>query len=109
MPDEVLAAQLPSLPMAEHRLTQSVSPNGFTILDDTFNANPAGTRRALDALARHPVGDGGRRVVVTPGMYELGPRQVDENAAFATAAADGGDACHRGGQDQPDRARARRP
>jgi UDP-N-acetylmuramoyl-tripeptide--D-alanyl-D-alanine ligase len=85
--DEVLAAQLPSLPVAEHRLTQSTSPSGFTILDDTFNANPAGTRRALEALARQPVADGGRRVVVTPGMYELGPRQVEENKAFATAAA----------------------
>ena len=31
---------------------------------------------------------GGRRVVVTPGMVELGPRQFDENRSFAHAAKD---------------------
>ncbi|MDP9072582.1 MAG: UDP-N-acetylmuramoyl-tripeptide--D-alanyl-D-alanine ligase, partial [Actinomycetota bacterium] len=30
--------------------------------------------------------DGQRRVVITPGMVELGARQADENARFARAA-----------------------
>jgi UDP-N-acetylmuramoyl-tripeptide--D-alanyl-D-alanine ligase len=59
----------------------------LTILDDTYNSNPAGTRLALDALA-HRAREGGRVVVVTPGMVELGPRQADENAGFAAAAAE---------------------
>ena len=40
--------------------------------------------RALDLLAR--VGAAGRRVVVTPGMVELGPEQDEENEPFARAA-----------------------
>jgi len=84
--DDVIATRLPSLPVPDHRLAVSTSPKGFTIIDDTFNANPAGVRRALDSLQMH-AGDAGRRVVVTPGMYELGPVQFDENKSFAEAAA----------------------
>jgi UDP-N-acetylmuramoyl-tripeptide--D-alanyl-D-alanine ligase len=83
--DDVLRDRLPSLPSPAHRLVPTASDKGFAILDDTFNANPAGARRALDVLARHDAA--GRRVVVTPGMYELGPTQAAENRAFAEAAA----------------------
>ena len=71
----------------EHRQSVGLSPKGFTIIDDTFNSNPAGAARALEVLAVN--GDpGARRVVVTPGMIELGPRQRDENVAFGAAAAE---------------------
>ena len=68
-----------------HRQTVSVSDAGFSIIDDTFNSNPAGAVRALDALAAHG-GPHARRVVVTPGMVELGPRQAGENEGFAKSA-----------------------
>ena len=55
------------------------------VLDDTYNANPAGARVAL-AMVR-AVGAGRRHVVVTPGMVELGSRQAQENGRFARAAA----------------------
>jgi UDP-N-acetylmuramoyl-tripeptide--D-alanyl-D-alanine ligase len=55
------------------------------VLDDTFNANPAGARHALDALASEA--SEGRRVLVTPGMVELGKTQTAENAALAERAA----------------------
>lgn len=84
VPDDVIGRRLADLPTPEHRLATTKGAGGFTILDDTYNANPAGTRAALAALARH---QGGRRVVVTPGMVELGPRQFEENRAFAEAAA----------------------
>ncbi len=84
-PDEV-ARRLATVPTAPHRLQAAVGAGGVHVLDDTYNANPAGGRAALAALAR--VGDPRhRRVVVTPGMVELGPVQVQENAAFAAAAA----------------------
>ena len=73
------------LPGAEHRQTVSVSDLGFTIIDDTYNSNPAGARSALAALER--VAADGRRVLVTPGMVELGPRQYEENVALAAHAA----------------------
>ena len=88
VPDEVIAERLPTLPTAQHRLTVSTTAKGAILLDDTYNANPAGAAGALEALARHaPPGDDHLRVVVTPGMVELGPVQHHENARFAAAAA----------------------
>jgi len=87
VPDDVIADRLASLPIADHRLTTSTGSTGFTAIDDTFNANPAGSRAALDALERH---GGNRRIVITPGMVELGPRQADENAEVAAAVATSG-------------------
>ncbi|HEX9970208.1 MAG TPA: Mur ligase family protein, partial [Acidimicrobiales bacterium] len=84
--DDVIAARLADLPVAEHRLTTSTGSGGFTIVDDTYNANPAGAAAALAALARVAT-PGAKQVVVTPGMVELGPRQAQENTAFAAAAA----------------------
>jgi UDP-N-acetylmuramoyl-tripeptide--D-alanyl-D-alanine ligase len=55
------------------------------VLDDTFNSNPAGAQRALDLLATAGAPNG-RKVVITPGMIELGDRQAEENRAFAAAA-----------------------
>lgn len=76
--------RLGSLPVAGHRLTVSVSDRGFEIIDDTFNANPAGAREALAMLART---GRQRRVVVTPGMVELGSEQNTENHRFAAEVA----------------------
>ncbi len=53
---------------------------GATIIDDTYNSNPAGAAAALDLLGASGCGDQ-RRVVVTPGMVELGSRQAEENPA----------------------------
>lgn len=74
-----------SLPSAEHRQTVSISERGVTIIDDTFNSNPAGARAGLDLLASHA--GQGRRVLVTPGMVELGPLQDSENEDLARVAA----------------------
>ncbi|MGH9300552.1 MAG: Mur ligase family protein [Acidimicrobiales bacterium] len=81
-----LAHLLPSLPVAGNRLSPSVGAGGFAILDDTYNSNPAGCRAALARLANSGT-EGGRRVVVTPGMVELGRRQFEENRLFAANAA----------------------
>lgn len=86
-PLDAVAAQLPTLPTAEHRQQIATSVAGVTVIDDTYNANPAGAAAALRLLARQ--GPAGRRVVVTPGMVELGPLQYQENATFARAAATG--------------------
>lgn len=69
----------------EHRRTVARGQSGVAIIDDTFNSNPAGARAALSTLAR--LGAGGRKVVVTPGMVELGTRQQEENRLFAADAA----------------------
>jgi UDP-N-acetylmuramoyl-tripeptide--D-alanyl-D-alanine ligase len=82
--DDVVA-RVVDLPGAEHRQSVSVGSGGFTIVDDTFNSNPAGARSALDTLAR--VSPGGKTAVVTPGMVELGPVQDQSNRDFAAEAA----------------------
>ncbi|HJQ75895.1 MAG TPA: UDP-N-acetylmuramoyl-tripeptide--D-alanyl-D-alanine ligase [Acidimicrobiia bacterium] len=83
-----LGAVLPrtaDLPTAEHRQSQITAGGGFTIIDDTFNSNPAGARSALAALIE--AGRGGKSAVVTPGMVELGHLQEEENRKFAEEAA----------------------
>lgn len=82
-PDTV-ARRLRSIPSVANRLAQGTSPSGVVVVDDTFNSNPAGARAALEALAAVPAS--GRRVVVTPGMVELGGRQRAENQLLGASA-----------------------
>jgi UDP-N-acetylmuramoyl-tripeptide--D-alanyl-D-alanine ligase len=84
---DAVAARLGDLPTAPHRRQLVAHRSGATVIDDTYNANPAGAAAALQLLARLSGSDTGRRIVVTPGMVELGNRQVDENAKLGEAAA----------------------
>ena len=59
----------------EHRL-QLRHEGNLTVIDDAFNSNPVGARNAVEILGQM---DGGRRVIVTPGMVEMGDRQWEEN------------------------------
>lgn len=71
-PEEIRDAVAELAPVP-HRL-QLIEGNGISIIDDTFNTNPDGAKRALEVLALFP----GRKVALTPGMVELG---AEENAA----------------------------
>lgn len=62
----------------EHRLSIKRIPGGITIIDDAFNSNPTGSSMALDVLAAMP----GQRVIITPGMIELGAEQFEHNRRF---------------------------
>ena len=68
----------------EHRL-QLRNQGPITIIDDAFNSNPVGARNAVEVLGAF---DTGRRVIVTPGMVELGERQEDENRTLGEHIAD---------------------
>lgn len=57
-----------------HRM-QLIHGNGIKIIDDSFNSNPDGARAAIETLSIFD----GRRVVMTPGMVELGARESEEN------------------------------
>ncbi len=82
--NDTIRSRLANLPGADHRRERSVSPTGVTIIDDTYNSNPAGAAAALDVLEAIP---SGRRVVVTPGMVEMGSQQAEANEEFAGCAA----------------------
>ncbi|HXR20968.1 MAG TPA: UDP-N-acetylmuramoyl-tripeptide--D-alanyl-D-alanine ligase [Acidimicrobiales bacterium] len=85
VPAEIVASRLESLPGAPHRRTPQRASNGASVIDDTYNANPAGAKAALGLLGTTAAPDG-KKVVVTPGMVELGPVQARENANFAASA-----------------------
>jgi len=80
-PDRI-GPRLAALGPPQHRAAASRSPAGVLVVDDTFNSNPAGALRAVEDLARRVAG---RRVVVTPGMVELGSEQRRANAELARA------------------------
>ncbi|GHV25838.1 Mur ligase [Clostridia bacterium] len=61
----------------EHRL-QLISTGGATVIDDAYNANPTGAAAALSVLAKFPK----RRIIVTPGLVELGEEQDRHNKEF---------------------------
>nr|AIA99589.1 UDP-N-acetylmuramoyl-tripeptide-D-alanyl-D-alanine ligase [uncultured bacterium contig00023(2014)] len=63
----------------EHRLNIKHTSGGITVIDDAFNSNPHGAAMALDVLAGFT---DGRRIVVTPGMIELGAKQEHYNREF---------------------------
>lgn len=79
-----LAARARTLKPAESRLVRQTTAQGITILNDAYSANPVGSRSALHTLALHNTG---RRVLITPGMIELGTMQDSENHALGVAAA----------------------
>lgn len=74
-----IARAVAQTPPVEHRLVLKPA-GGFTIIDDAFNSNPAGSRAAVDVLAAMP---DGRKMIITPGMVELGSRQYELNRDFA--------------------------
>lgn len=79
-----VAKEAALLAPVEHRLQLLLNPGGYHVIDDAFNANPAGAQAALEVLASMPTG---KKILVTPGMVELGPREYQLNFEFAQAAA----------------------
>ncbi|MDI4656487.1 UDP-N-acetylmuramoylalanyl-D-glutamyl-2,6-diaminopimelate--D-alanyl-D-alanine ligase [Xanthobacter autotrophicus] len=66
-------------------LRLQVKSGQATLLDESYNANPASMRAALDVLSRTPVGTRGRRIAVLGDMLELGPDGEAHHAGLATA------------------------
>lgn len=79
MSDEKIAYAVSMIEPVEHRMSVKRHPGGVTVIDDAFNSNPAGAAMACDVLkAMRP----GQRIIVTPGMVELGTEQHTLNAAL---------------------------
>ena len=76
-----------------HRLELSRHGN-ITILDDAYNSNPAGARAALEVLSlftektdEDGITEEPLRILVTPGMVELGDKEYELNREFGSEAA----------------------
>jgi UDP-N-acetylmuramoyl-tripeptide--D-alanyl-D-alanine ligase len=74
---ERIGAGLARVSPVVNRLNVTTAPSGVIVIDDTFNANPASAQAALGVLSSLELA--GRRVVVTPGLVELGTEQYSEN------------------------------
>lgn len=58
----------------EHRLELKKQGN-LTIIDDAYNSNPTGSKMALEVLEMME----GKKIIITPGMVELGEKQYELN------------------------------
>ena len=80
-----IAAGLATVEPPEHRLAPIPNPRaGIIVIDDAYNSNPAGAAAALEVLGGHPAR---RRILVTPGMVELGAEEEALNERFGRQAA----------------------
>lgn len=75
----VIQRAVKQMKQVEHRL-ELKKINGYRFIDDAFNANPTGSSMALEVLAMMP----GKRIIVTPGMIDLGEKQNEINEHFGT-------------------------
>ncbi|MBP3894947.1 MAG: UDP-N-acetylmuramoyl-tripeptide--D-alanyl-D-alanine ligase [Mogibacterium sp.] len=65
-----------------HRMEMK-NHGAVTIIDDAFNSNPIGSKAAVETLAMFD----GMRILITPGMVELGEEEAEYNRKFGTYAA----------------------
>lgn len=82
-PEEVKRGILKIEPVP-HRLQILPTDNGVTVIDDAFNSNPVGAREALETIRQL---EGGDKIVITPGMVELGSVEYEENKKFGSTMA----------------------
>ncbi len=62
-------------PAGRGALQKLEAPGGaFTLIDESYNGNPASVRAAIENLGRIPVAGRGRRIAVLGDMLELGPK-----------------------------------
>jgi UDP-N-acetylmuramoyl-tripeptide--D-alanyl-D-alanine ligase len=80
---EQLVGAVKGVKPVEHRLELKKNGDIF-YLDDAYNSNPVGSKMALDVLNTMP----GKKIIVTPGMIELGPIQDEANEKFGEYIAD---------------------
>jgi len=83
-----IAMRVATLEPAEHRLHRQVLPDGTVIIDDAYSANPVGTQTALQVLAPQNNKPDARRIVLSAGMFELGPISDAENRKLGERMAD---------------------
>lgn len=83
VPKEKIAAGVKRIKPVQHRLELKKLDSSIRIIDDSFNSNPVGSAAALDVLGQME----GQKVIITPGMIELGEKEYDLNHAFGLHAA----------------------
>ncbi|MBP3250436.1 MAG: UDP-N-acetylmuramoyl-tripeptide--D-alanyl-D-alanine ligase [Ruminococcus sp.] len=83
IPLEKLVLPVRRIAAVPHRLQLLEKGNGLTFIDDAYNSNPSGAKAALAVLELFDA----CRILVTPGMVELGAKQEELNFEFGRQAA----------------------
>lgn len=84
VPVSSLQFAVASLKPAEHRLEMKPFTNGSLLIDDAYNSNPEGCLEAVRVLGSF---EGMKKVIVTPGLVELGEKEYECNYALGKEAA----------------------
>ncbi len=79
-----IAFAISRLTPTEHRLEMKGSVNGSLLIDDAYNANPEGCLEAVNVLGSF---SDMKKVIITPGLVELGVKEYECNKALGSAAA----------------------
>lgn len=83
-PDDIKYA-VSRLEPTEHRLQLKSFLNGAVCLDDAYNANPEGCIEAVRVLASFK---NMKKIIITPGLVELGEKEYEFNYKLGLAAAE---------------------
>ena len=84
VPFEDIKFAVASLKPTEHRLELKSSISGSLMIDDAYNANPEGCIEAVRVLGSF---EGMKKVIITPGLIELGDKEYECNYALGLEAA----------------------
>lgn len=82
-PEDIKYA-IAKLKPTEHRLEIKGFVNGSLMIDDAYNSNPEGCLEAVRVLGSF---DGFKKVIITPGLIELGAKEEECNYALGLEAA----------------------
>ncbi len=83
IPLEKLVLPVKRIAAVPHRLQLLDKGSDLTFIDDAYNSNPSGCRAALNVLGLFDA----CKILVTPGMVELGAKQEELNFEFGQEAA----------------------
>lgn len=84
IPLKKLVPRVREIKSVKHRL-ELVNHGRINIIDDAYNSNPVSSKYAINALSKF---DEGLRILVTPGLIELGEEQEKFNYEFGKFASD---------------------
>ncbi|HBS51571.1 MAG TPA: Mur ligase [Coxiellaceae bacterium] len=79
MPLSEMVYPLKQVSAIPHRLELKKVGNNIIFIDDAFNSNPVGSKMALEVLGQI---SGKRKIIITPGMIELGVKENEYNEHF---------------------------
>lgn len=90
--DPRIADQIPfftrTISQVPHRLQKTGAPGAALILDDAYNSNEMGFISAVTAMSKLANQRGGRRILVTPGIAELGLEHERVHSRLGSFSAD---------------------